>query len=511
MPLHNVARFIDLREDRATRVDIGALKLVLLRAGDRVYAYQAECPHAQAPLEEGAICNGRLICPWHKATFAIEDGRLCEPPALSGLTRYRAEVVDGDVQVDDQPLAPTQAPRPPDSRCFVIIGAGAAGTAATATLREKGFAGRLVLIDREAQPGYDRTVLSKFVLDGEMPPEETPPLLDESFYSEQKIERVEGEVIRLDVLAKRVSLADGRTFDYDAALLATGGEPRPLPVHGAHLHNILTLRCREDAERILEAAKPGARVVIIGGGFIGLESAAALRRLGLDVSVVARHATPLGKQFGERIGRAILALHEDHGVVFHSNTQPKAFEGQDKVEAVVLENGERLPADLVLIGIGVSPVTELLEGIELNDDGGLPVNAEMSAAPGLWAAGDIAAFALHGVPTRIEHWRLAQQQARIAAQNMLGAELHDAAVPFFWTYHFDKTFELLGHADQWERIVFEGNPEQYAFIALMCKGEQVEAVMACEYARPMAYLAERMKQPLQREEALQIIRQQALP
>jgi 3-phenylpropionate/trans-cinnamate dioxygenase ferredoxin reductase subunit len=250
-------------------------------------------------------------------------------------------------------------------------------------------------------------------------------------------------------------------------------------------------------------------VVIIGGSFIGLESASALRRHGLQVSVVARHETPFSKQFGERIGMAILSLHEDNGVVFHVNTQPREFEGQDKVEAVVLENGERLPADLVLVGVGVSPATELLEGVELDDDGGLPVNEGMAAAPGLWAAGDIVSFALQGVPTRIEHWRLAQQQARIAAQNMLGGETGSPPVPFFWTYHFDKTFEMLGHADQWDRIVFEGNPEQHAFIALLCKGEQVEAVVACEYSRQMAHLAERMKRPLQREEALQTIRRMA--
>ncbi|RON08858.1 pyridine nucleotide-disulfide oxidoreductase [Pseudomonas brassicacearum] len=506
MSLHNVARFADLREDRGTRVEIGSLKIVLLRAGERVYAYQGECPHAQAPLDEGVVCNGRLICPWHKAMFTVEDGKVCEPPALNGLTRYPVKVIDGDVQVDDQPLAPIEVARPADSRCFVIVGAGAAGTAAAAALREQGFAGRLVLIDRETNPGYDRTVLSKYVLAGEMSPQETPPLLDESLYNEQKIERVKGEVIRLDVAAKRVSLADGHTFDYDAALLASGGEPRPLSVNGAHLHNILALRSREDAERILQTAKPGARVVIVGASFIGLESASALRRHGLEVSVVAHHETPFSTLFGERIGLAILSLHEDNGVVFHTSTQPRAFEGQEHVEAVLLENGQRLPADLVLIGIGVSPVTDLLEGVELDDNGGLPVNEGMRAAPGLWAAGDIVSFVLHGVPTRIEHWRLAQQQARIAAQNMLGGETRYADVPFFWTYHFDKTFEMLGHADRWDRIVFEGNPEQYAFIALLCTGEQVEAIVACEYSRQMALLAERMKQPLLREEALQIIR-----
>jgi len=506
MPVHHVARFADIRQDRGTQVQIGELKILLLRIGDQVRAYQAKCPHAGAPLADGAVCNGRLVCPWHKGSFAVENGQLCEPPALDSLTRYPAQVVDGEVQVDDQPLPSPAHESVADDRCFVIIGAGAAGTAAASALREKGFSGRLLLIDREAEPGYDRTVLSKFVIAGQMSPEKTPPLRDEAFYSQQHIERIHGEVTRLDASSKRVTLADGRHFDYHSALLATGGKPHSLPLPGADLPQVLMLRSRQDAERILQAAPSSGTAVIIGDNFIGLEAASALRKRGMAVTVLARHEVPFSRQFGKRIGRSIRALHEQNGVLFRTHVEATRFEGQGHLEAVVLNTGERLNADLVLIGIGVSPVTELLQGVALEDDGSVRVESSLRVVDGLWAAGDIATFPFAGKPQRIEHWRLAQQHARIAAHNMLGDHQHYADVPFFWTYHFGKRFDYLGHAEKWDDIVFEGTPEQYIFIALLCLNGVVAAVVACQYQRAAALLAERMKQPLRVDEGLRLIR-----
>ncbi|MDB5982976.1 MAG: bedA [Pseudomonas sp.] len=505
MTLHTVADFADLREDRGTQIEIGEQKILLLRMGDQVRAYQAECPHAGAPLADGAVCNGRLICPWHKASFAIKNGQLCEPPALDSLTRYPAEVVSGQVQVDDKALPAPSPDTTPDPRCFVIIGAGAAGTAAALTLRERGFNGRLLLIDREAEPGYDRTVLSKYVISGEMAPEETPPLRDPGFYQQQRIKRIHGEVTRLDVPNHRLTLSDGRQFDYQAALIATGGKPRPLPLPGADLPQVLLLRSREDAQRIFQATSSNAHAVIIGDSFIGLEAAAALRTRGLSVTVLARHEIPFARQFGERIGRLIRQLHEQNGVLFRTHVEAIRFEGSEKLDAVILNSGERLEADLVLIGTGVTPEIEWVEGVGREEDGSLRVDEGMQVADGLWAAGDIATFTLAGQPQRIEHWRLAQQQARIAAQNMLGGDQHYDDVPFFWTYHYGKNFDYLGHAQEWDDIVYEGSPEQYRFIALFCKNQQVIALVACEYQRATALLAERLKQPLSVDQALQAI------
>jgi NADPH-dependent 2,4-dienoyl-CoA reductase/sulfur reductase-like enzyme/nitrite reductase/ring-hydroxylating ferredoxin subunit len=506
MALQRVARFADVPENRGLEVQIGQTKIVLLRVGDQLRAFQGECPHAGAPLADGALCHGRLICPWHKAAYRIEDGALCEPPSLDSLKRYPLEVRKGEVWVDDQPMSDAHTPPADDERTFAIVGAGAAGTACAAALREKGFGGRIVLIDREPEAGYDRTVLSKFVIAGEMPPQEVPPLRDAIFYQTQRIEQMNGEVARLDCANKTLHLVDGQSLSYDAALLATGGTPKPLAVPGADLPQVFLLRSRDQAQRILDAAKPGQKALIIGDSFIAMESASALREYGLDVTVLARHAVPFAKQFGESVGKAIRARHQAHGVVYHTDGEVVRIEGTDKVEAVHLDNGQRLPADLVLVGIGVTPATEAFADLPKAKDQSLQVDGGMRVTDGLWAVGDIATFPLNGQPQRIEHWRLAQQQARIAASNMLGGDEHYLDVPYFWTWHFGKNYDYLGHAESWDEVEFKGDPNHPPFIGLFSKNGVVAAAVACDRERAMAMLAERMKQPLPVDEAWRLIR-----
>jgi NADPH-dependent 2,4-dienoyl-CoA reductase/sulfur reductase-like enzyme/nitrite reductase/ring-hydroxylating ferredoxin subunit len=506
MTLHRVARFADVPEDRGLEVSIQDCKILLLKVGNQLRAYQGECPHAGAPLADGALCHGRLTCPWHKAQFRIEDGGLCEPPALDNLKRYPLEIRDDEVWVGDQPLSDTHTPPADDQRTFVIVGAGAAGTAAAAALREKGFGGRVLLIDRESAAGYDRTVLSKFVICGEMPLDEVPPLRDEAFYREQRIERMNAEVASLDATNKTLRLVDGQSLQYDAALLATGGRPDQLGLPGADLPQVFVLRSKDHARQILNAAKPGQRAVIIGDSFIAMESASSLRQYGLDVTVLAHHPVPFAKQFGETVGKAILALHEANGVVFHTQGNVVQIEGSTHVEAVRLDNGQRLPADLVLVGIGVTPATEPFADLPKEKDQSLRVDGGMRVTDGLWAAGDIATFPLNGQPQRIEHWRLAQQQARIAAANMLGGDEHYLDVPYFWTWHFGKNYDYLGHAQAWDEVEFKGDPGEPPFIGLFGQHGVVTAAVACDEERTMAMLAERMKQPLSVDEAWRLIR-----
>lgn len=503
MNMRIVARLINLPENRGVRVTAAKLPVLLVRVGDQVRAFQAQCPHAGAPLEEGVICNGRIICPWHKAAFAVDTGALLEPPALAALKQYPVEVHDGIVSVGDEPIAPEPPTMHEDRRCFAVIGAGAAGAAAVATLRQQGFAGRLLWIDREQAPAYDRTALSKFVIAGEMAPEDTPPLLEGTSFDTLGIH---GEVRQLDAVAKRIELADGRHFDYDAALVATGGEAQPLDIPGAVLSNVFVLRSREDAARITDAAQPAACAVIIGDSFIGLEAASALRQRGLVVQVVSRHEIPLEAQLGKRIGAALRQLHEDNGVIFHSNTEPERLDGHGTVSTVLLKNGKRLAADLVLMGVGVKPATGFVQYVDKAEDQSLKADSHLQVAPGLWAAGDNVTFAWHHQPTRIEHWRVAQQLAVLAARNMLGDTQEYADVPFFWTYHFKKTFEVLGHPQHWNRLHLEGDLHRHAFIALLCRDDQVEAVIACEHQQAMARLSQRMQQPLGKADALVIIR-----
>ncbi|WP_426808250.1 FAD-dependent oxidoreductase [Pseudomonas sp. WOUb67] len=505
MTQHAVARLAQLDEHRPLRVQAGNEELILIRQGDQVHAYQGNCPHAGAPLEEGVVCGGLLVCPWHKAAFAVDDGVVCEPPALADLRRYKAWVKGDEVWVDDQPLPVIDPPRHSDARCFVVVGAGAAGSAAVATLLAHGFAGRLVWIDQERQPAYDRTALSKFVIAGQMPPDEVPALLEADALRKGHLERKHGKVRTLNSQKRQLTLVDGQQIEYDACLLATGAKALRPDIPGVDLPGVFTLRSREDAEQLLDAAEPGLPAVIVGDGFIGLEAASALCEYGVQVHMVTRHEIPLARQLGDRIGRSIRELHERKGVTFHGPTEVQRIEGREKVEAVLLANGERLPTPLVLLGIGVKPATAFLQGVQLTEDKSLRVDAEMRAADGLWAAGDIVTFPLLGRPVRIEHWRLAQQHGVIAAANMLGEQRRYADVPFFWTYQHGRTYEVLGHAREWNRIEFVGEPEKGDFIALQCVDERVEAVIAKGYSDAMATLSQRLKRPLTLQEAMALI------
>ena len=235
--LHKVARFADLSAGRGTRVcvksedkDAKDIPILLVRDGENVRAYTAKCPHAGGPLDEGAICNGRIVCPWHKGTFDVGDGSLVEPPPLKALTRYEVMLKDGDVYVSAQPMesGDVSQKQTNDSRTMLIVGAGAAGAAACSALREAGFGGRIVLVGGDAREPYDRTSLSKFTLAGDMPPDDVPPLLDDDFFAKHDTERNESPAVHLDAKNRRVELANGHKIDYDAALVCTGGVPKPL-------------------------------------------------------------------------------------------------------------------------------------------------------------------------------------------------------------------------------------------------------------------------------------------
>jgi NADPH-dependent 2,4-dienoyl-CoA reductase/sulfur reductase-like enzyme/nitrite reductase/ring-hydroxylating ferredoxin subunit len=492
--MQKAASFSDISESCLTRVDIGGTAIVLLRDGEAVHAFQGKCPHAGAPLEEGAVCNGRIICPWHKATFDAATGALLEPPALEGLARHAATVENGEVWVSETPMATVPRAPLPDEHTLLMIGAGAAGAAAIGALSEVDFAGKVILVGREPGTPYDRTALSKFVVAGSMGPDEVPGLLNDQMMSH--VETIEAEVIRLDALAKEAHLADGRTLAYSAALVAPGGEPKNLDVPGAHLGRVHRLRSRQDAQSMLGSIHSGAHAVVIGSSFIGLEVASGLREQQAEVTVVSPEEVPFTKQFGTEIGRMFKSLHEANGVKFLGGTQVARLEGSDNVSAVVLDNGNRLPADVVIVGVGVRPATDFIEGVRKNKDGGIIVDASMKAVEGLYVAGDAAAFPLAGKSIRIEHWRVAQQQGRIAAHNMLGGDEGYSGVPFFWTYHFGKRFEYLGHADEWDETVIQGSLETQDFVAFLVRGGMVAAVVACQRENETAILAERMRQPL---------------
>jgi apoptosis-inducing factor 3 len=505
--MEKVASLADMPEDRGLCVEVAREKILLVRDGDAVRAYSAICPHAGAPLEEGAICHGRIVCPWHKGAFRVSDGALVEPPALDGLSRYPVRLDGDDIFVEPKAEPQPQARSHADSRTFAIVGAGAAGATAGAALREFGFGGRILLIGREPGLPFDRTSLSKFVVAGEMKPDETPLLRPDDYYSTQKIERIETEVVRFDVKSRELTLADHRNIAFDRALIAPGGEAKTPEIPGIDKAGVHVLRSREDAAAILRDLRPGARAIVLGSSFIGLEVASCLRAQKASVTVISPEEIPFTRQFGEDIGRSIRSLHEANGVVFEAPTKAARLEGEGRVSMLALEDGRRLPADLVVVGVGVRPATAFVVGAELTKDKGLSVDATLRLAEGIYVAGDVAALPMapDGKPTRIEHWRVAQQQARIAAANMMGGNRPYEEAPFFWTYHYGKNFEYLGHAESWDEQVVRGDIAKQQFVALLLQGERVAAVVACERQRLTAALIERMRSPLMRDEALRMV------
>ena len=485
---HDVCADDELAEGALRTFEAAGRTILVARSGGACHAVAATCPHAGGPLGEGVLRDGVVICPWHKAAFRVATGERVEPPALDDLQPFPVRVVAGRVRVtvEDEPDRPERIeervdPAPPasgaDPRCMVIVGAGAAGAVAAQTLREAGFTGRVVLIGREDRLPYDRTVLSKYALSGQRGGEKTP-LQDAGFYARHGIERVAREVASLDPAARVVTFADGAQLAYDAALVATGGLPRPLGAPGHALRGVHLLRTAGDAEAIVADAGRARRAVVIGAGYIGLEVAGSLRERGLEVAVVAPQQAPLERQLGPEVGGAFRRLHERRGVVFHLGQEVAAIEGDGRVERVRLRSGAVLPAKLVVAGLGVVPATAPLRGIPRRTDEGIDVDARLRVAEGLYAAGDIAAFPLRGDGgrVRVEHWRVAEQHGRVAALNMLGGDVAYDAVPYFWTIHYRKRLDYVGHAEAWDEVVIDGDLEAPEFTAFYVRDGTVRAV-----------------------------------
>ena len=334
-----------------------------------------------------------------------------------------------------------------------------------------------------------------------MAPDEVPALRDAQFWRQANIERIARSILKVDAQRRRVLLDSGEELAFDQAVLALGARARRPSFPGATGPNVFLLRNRKDAEAIVAKFQRGARAVLIGGGFIALEAASALRTAGVDVTVVSQSALPFVKQFGPRFGALFKSLHESKGVSFRAPARASFIEDECGAPIVVLETGERLAATFVLIGAGAEPATEPVEGVSKDRHGGVIVDERMLAAPGLYAIGDCASMPWRGEPMRIEHWRTAQQQARIAAESVLGLPSSPIATPFFWTYHYGMRFDYLGHGFDWDDLVVMGEPETFSFAALFVAKGYVQGLLACQREREAAFLSQRLASPLSIDEA----------
>ncbi|PYE39006.1 FAD-dependent oxidoreductase [Psychrobacter fozii] len=466
--------------------------ILITRDDDEFHAFDGKCPHAGADLGTGLRCGNRVVCPWHHATFDSRDGTLLEPIATEGLTQYQLtdngeELIvttsaKENISVSNDKLKDTHT---------VIVGGGAAGFMTAHYLRNTGYGGDITLISADNKAPYNRPLLSKAFLAGNMPEEKL--LLGGSDWAtnnniDLRLNQTVSKVLPNERTLMVVSDSSNSNNDdngsdesisADYLVVATGSSPTIPPITGADLDGVYTLRSMDDA-KLIKAASHDQRVVIIGTGFIGMEVASALAQAGTtaSITVVGQSDRVMGNIISETVSKALIKLHEENGINFvlgaNVNEITKVENKSDSSEArqtfsqvggVTLANGEHIDADIVILGTGVSANTELLEGV--NDSDGVQVDSKLQLRDGVYALGDIAKASGQMGRMRIEHWRVALQHGLVAAAAILKdetVETLDARVPFFWTMQFGKSLRYSGHAQTPDNSILLGTPDTLNYI-----------------------------------------------
>lgn len=382
---------------------------------------------------------------------------------------------------------------PRTSDTFVVVGGGLAGASAARTLRAEGFDGRIVLLAAEDEVPYIRPPLSKEFLAGKAERKDTW-VEPEPWYAEHDVELLRGRTATsIDVPEHVLTLDDHSRLPYTAALLATGASPRRLPVEAfPDFSGVHYLRTVGSSEQLRAALREGGRrVVVVGAGWIGLEVTAAARGYGNEVTVLGRETVPLEPVLGAELGEYVAQVHRRNGVDLRTGVDVAGFSGTHNglhlgalhaprtahgaVTGVLLRDGEEVPADVVVVGIGAVPNTDLARGVGLVEDNGIVVDASLNAGLDVWAAGDVAR-AFHpvlGQHLRVEHWANAEHQGAAAARSMLGQPVSYDRVPYFYTDQFDLSMEFSGYGPLMEQasVVYRGDKDSGEFIAFWVVAE----------------------------------------
>jgi 3-phenylpropionate/trans-cinnamate dioxygenase ferredoxin reductase subunit len=366
---------------------------------------------------------------------------------------------------------------------YVIAGAGLAGAKAAETLREEGFTGPLLLIGDEAERPYERPPLSKDYLLGKAE-RETIYVHPRSWYAENGVDlRLGRRVTGIDPAAHDVTLDDGSRVGYAKLLVATGSSPRRLPLAGADAGGVLYLRRVGDSDQIRLAFQTASRVVVIGAGWIGLETAAAARAAGAEVTILEAAELPLLRVLGREVAQVFAGLHRDHGVDLRFGVRvAEITESGGRAHGVRLADGSRIAADVIIVGVGITPNSQLAEAAGLEIGNGIVVDARLcSSDPDIFAAGDVA-NAYHpvfGKHIRVEHWANALHQPQAAARAMLGQDAVYDQVPYFYTDQYDLGMEYAGYVEPsgYGQVVFRGDVGRREFIAFWLARGRVLAGM----------------------------------
>ncbi|XP_069471490.1 apoptosis-inducing factor 3-like isoform X4 [Ambystoma mexicanum] len=491
----------DLQDGEMREFDVEGHPVLLVKNNGTFSAVGSKCTHYGAPLVKGVLVGDRVRCPWHGACFNIKSGDIEEYPGLDSLPCFKVTVNNGKVTIsankqmleNQKRVKAMSGSSKEDKSKVVIIGTGPASLVCAETLRQENFKGRIIMVTREKHLPYDRTNLSK-AMNTQAAELSLRPA---EFFSCHNIEVLtEKEAVSVDSQKRIVQLQDGTSLQYDQLLIATGSSPRRLQCPGSELQNVFLLRNPEDANTISESAV-GKRVVVVGSSFIGMEVASFLSDKAASVSVVGRTEVPFQAVLGPQIGNVAMKMLQERGVVFHMKSGVAELKGENgKVQEVLLEGGDMLPADVVVAGLGVTPCAGFLQGSEIATDssGAIFVDQFMRASiVGVFAAGDVASFPLSildGRRVNIGHWQMAHAHGRIVALNMIGHQVALNSVPFFWTSLLGKSIRYTGYGDGYTDILVKGKPEELSFLAFYIKDDLVVAAASMNFDPAVSQVAE---------------------
>ncbi|KAI6025583.1 hypothetical protein F5J12DRAFT_808951 [Pisolithus orientalis] len=496
-----VCNFSDLKDGQMKEVSFeNEGKVVVYRLGDAVHATSAFCTHYGAPLVKGVLAaDGRVVCPWHGACFNICTGDIEDAPAPSALYSFKTHIADGKVLVtaDVTRTLKANASRPPKllsagavpaCKGVVIIGGGAGAFHAIESLREHGYSGSITVLSKEMYAPIDRTKLSKALITN-------PAKIEWRSASDLKIRygttlRLGVTVTSVDTSTKQVIFEGGKeSVPYDKLILATGGTPRRLLIEGGGLENVYTFRGIEDAKKVDADAQEGKRMVVIGSSFISMELVVAVAKRKLaSIDVIGMEEFPFESVLGKEVGNGLKKYHESQGVKFHMRTKVDkivASENNPSQASGVVVNGQIIPADFVVMGVGVAPATEFLKqsGFALEKDGGIKVDEYLRVLghTDVYAIGDIAWYPQVGTgeSRRIEHWNVASNQGRAVGMTISGKPQPFVKIPIFWSAQ-GQQLRYCGTGAGYEDVIIKGDPGEMKFIAYYVKGNRVVAVASMQ-------------------------------
>ncbi|KAF6816916.1 Apoptosis-inducing factor 1 [Colletotrichum musicola] len=496
---------------------IEGAKVLLVNTGGHIQAVGPKCTHYGAPLVKGVLTSsGRLTCPWHGACFNAKTGDVEEAPALDALPVFKVTERDGGVYISGNEATIKAGRRKPNFKCntaggasdggVVVVGGGSGALGAIEGLRNGGYQGPLTVISSEGYLPIDRTKLSKALLTDV----ETLQWRDRAWYESGSVAWLDDTVTDVDFSDRTVSIAKGEKVAYKKLILATGGTPRVLPLQGfKDLGNIFTLRTIHDTRNIVSAiGSKGKKIVVVGSSFIGMEIANATAKDN-TVTVIGMETVPLERVLGQRVGAGIRKSMEQNGVNFHMSAgvdkAVPSVTDPSSVGAVLLKDGTRIEADLVILGVGVAPATEFLKEnkvIRLEQDDSIKTdeNFLVVGLKDVYAVGDIATFPYHGPGgdgryTRIEHWNVAQNAGRAVANHIINAAVDQTRfIPVFWSALGSQLRYCGNTVGGWDDVLIQGSVEDSSFVAYYTKGESVIAVATMGKDPVMSQCAELMAQ-----------------